>query len=135
MLFEGNRFKEAADGQTKIDDIPAQVMETLLHFVYKDHVAAHTDINVDLLKAADYYDIQGLVAICTSYFQNNLTVENALEIMTAAALTNSKPLLAAAIKFAMKHRGFLNKTSGWDEVKKNYPEITSQVLDEILFNP
>ena len=76
-----------------------------------------------------------LVAICTSYFQNNLTVENALEIMTAAALTNSKPLLAAAIKFAMKHRGFLNKTSGWDEVKKNYPEITSQVLDEILFNP
>ena len=51
----------------------------------------------------------------------NLTLENALELMVAAYLTDQNSLLEASFRFVWENKGKLVKTDSWAEMVSNYP--------------
>merc|ERR1711974_123571 len=94
------------------------------------------NVDVDLLIAADRYNVKKLVAICVNHFKYNLSVNNAMEVLTASYLVDgnyAKDLFEAASKFARNLKGDLVKTEKYEELKKSYPDIILKVMDVITF--
>ena len=69
------------------------------------------------MRAADKYNISALYKFCVCYFKNNLTEENALEVMNSAYLKNEHELFEKACKFVFKNRPFGEKV--WQDMIKN----------------
>ena len=64
-------------------DISPTTMESLLFFIYHDNLD-ESKISGDLMMAADKYNISALYKFCVYYFKNNLTEENAEDVMKLA---------------------------------------------------
>ena len=63
-MFTNVNMIEAKSGEVEIDDIEADVMETMLHFLYNEEIKDTKLINTSLLLAADKYNIVRLMKIC-----------------------------------------------------------------------
>ena len=72
------------------NDISSDVMEQLLYYLYHDKVGDIKKINPDILVAADKYMVSGLLDECAKYFKSNLSVQNALDVLVTAEITNQK---------------------------------------------
>ena len=73
-------------------DINSETMEKFLFYVYHGKVKDIQLINTDLLRAADKYDLIGHLEVCTKHLESNLTLENGLDVLVSAELTNQKAL-------------------------------------------
>ena len=65
----------------------------------------------------------------------NLTVENAVAVMTTAYSTNQKELFRGASKFLLKNQldGQTFETKAWNEMKENDPAQALKMIEEVLF--
>jgi hypothetical protein len=66
----------------------------------------------------------------------NLTEDNAVDIMAASYEINQKVLFHAASKFLFKLRlaGKTFETKAWDELKTKNPTIALKMMDEAMFH-
>ena len=91
-------------------------------------------IDIDLLKAADKYLIEDLLAICVKHLglESNLTLDNALDIMMIAYQTNQTSLFETATNFVMKNKGKLIKTDSWKKLSREHPDLIVKAFENIL---
>ena len=122
---------EEKTGQIEVIDITAEVMEDLLFFLYHDYVDKKK-IDCHLLKAADKYNIRGLIRFCSEHLSNSLTLDNALDVMVIAYQTDQNDLLDAAFKFVLKNKGKLVKTDTWKEMVKTYPDLIGKAFSQSM---
>ena len=73
-MLNNSDMVEAKSGEIKVPDISPTTMESLLFFIYHDNIFA-------------------LYKFCVYYFKNNLTEENAEDVMKLAYLKNEHELL------------------------------------------
>jgi hypothetical protein len=93
---------ESKNGEVKIDDVKAEVMETVINFIYHDAVQDEMKINSELLLVADKYNILGLIDVCAVYLEANLYLENGFDVMISAYLSNkSKITFCRGFKFRL----------------------------------
>jgi hypothetical protein len=84
---------EAQANEVKIDSIEPEIFEHLLRFIYGAKLPENLyDIAVDLFKAAHYYEIQNLKAICEEKIEEELSSENAIEFYELAYVYDMKEL-------------------------------------------
>ena len=114
------------------DDISSDTMDQLLYYLYHEQFKDVKMINPNLLIAADKYNVCGLLDECSMYFEANLSLQNALDVLVAAELTNQKDLFEAASRFVGKNIGSLNKSSAYEEILKNNPTIIANVFSKML---
>jgi hypothetical protein len=88
--------------------------------------------NTDLLRAADKYEVIGVMDMCAKYLESNLSLENALDILTAAELTNQKALFDSAAKFVRKNQGKFNKTGAYKQMLEIDPKFIANVMSKIF---
>ena len=60
------------------------ITETLIYFLYNEDIQDKTLVNLNLLYAADKYNVPRLVEICAAYLKLSLYVFNVLDILVAA---------------------------------------------------
>ena len=96
---------EANTGVVEIDDFEAEVIETMIDFVYNEEIQEKKKITTDLLHAADKYNLTDLVEFCINHFMSNFTVESVLDIILVAHHINQKELLDSAMDFFIKTKG------------------------------
>ena len=77
-------------------DFNSETMEQILFYFYHGKVQDTKMINTDLLRAADKYETIGLIDMCAKYLESNLSLENALDVLVTAELTNRKGLFGRA---------------------------------------
>ena len=123
---------EARSGEVKIDDFKAVTVETMVYFMYNDNVLDEKMINPDLLRLAEKYNIKSLLEFCAKHLEENLSLENALDILVTSHRTNQKSLFDATINFVCENRGHLVKTDSWKELMKTNQELASDVLISML---
>ena len=82
---------ESKSNFVKIEDVPIRAMASLLRYIYTDLVLYVADSKyLDLMKAADKYQILDLKAVCEyKILEDELTVENAFEVLAAADQSNT----------------------------------------------
>ena len=131
-MFSHLKTTEAQSGEVKIDDIQANTMKTLLDFLYNGEVQESKMINTALLRAAHKYNIHELLEYCTEYLKQNVSVENATDVLVSAHLADQKDLFDIVSKFAFENHGKLVNTTSWEEFKKNNPTMTIDIMSSVL---
>ena len=95
-------MENCSSGDKKIritnDVTTVQTMETFQKILVQKSVEPQ-EITVDLMKFANFYDIQGLVKFCGEHLGSKINKENALEIALAADLVNDEELFKKAAHF------------------------------------
>ena len=125
---------EARSGKVKIDDFKANTVKTMVYYMYNERVSSSRlhEINVDLLRLADKYNVTSLVDFCVHHLEENLSLENALDVLVASHLTNQKSLFDATSNFVYANKENLVKTESWKEIMEANPKLASDVFMTIL---
>jgi len=133
-MIVNNNSLEAVTGEIEVTDTAATVLEAVLHFIYNNTVE-RAQISTALLVAAEKYMVRDLVKICVDFLAENITDENAVDIMTTAYTTNQKELFRVASRFLFKHQleGRTFETKAWIEIKEKNPSQALEMMDEALF--
>ena len=84
------------------------------------------EITVDLMKFANFYDIQPLVKFCGEHLGSKINKENVFEIALAADLVNDKGLLKEAAQFLTLNPGDYKKN-----FLKNNPECVVKLFQSL----
>ena len=98
-MFLNNSMVEANSGEIKIDDFEAEVIETMIYFIYNDEIQDKKKITADLLRAAEKYNLVDLVELCVIHLKSSLSLDSVLDVLVVAHLTNQKELFDAASDF------------------------------------
>lgn len=137
-MLSNTNMVEASSGEIKIVEYSANVMESLLYFLYFDEenlMAQENKITIDLLVAADYYNIADLIAICVNHLKGNLSEGNVVEIMTKSYKINQKDLFEEAQNFVRhcKNNGKVLAMNALDEMKEINPDLAFEMLTKVVF--
>ena len=124
--------KQAAVMEINENDFNSETMEQVLFYFYHGNVQNNEMINTDLLRAADKYEVVGLMDICAKYLESNLSLENALDVLVAAELTNQKALFESAAKFVKEKPGKKKKTGAYKEMAEKDTKIIAIVMTKML---
>ena len=90
--------------------------------------------NGALLRAADKFNNVELIEYCTEYLKRNLSVENVMDILVSAKLTNQKELFDIASLFALENRGKLApKSEYWKDLEKTNPKLIDDTMMSAMF--
>lgn len=103
--------KQAEVMEINENDFNSETMEQVLFYFYHGNVQDTKMINTNLLRAADKYEVVGLMDMCARYLESNLSLENALDVLVTSELTNQKGLFDCAAKFVRENKGKMNKTA------------------------
>merc|ERR1719369_2319195 len=109
---------ESESGEVKIKDVKAETLETMIYFIYHDKVLDEKMINADLLILADRYNIQPLKASCVEYLSQNLSLENAVDVLVSAHLTNQETLFNMAKNFVWDNKKIQSSSTAGKNCRK-----------------
>ena len=116
----------------EIVDFKAKTVAKMVYFMYHDNLINKENMDSDLLILAEKYNIRGLMNYCVKYFEENLSLENALDVLVSSHLTNQKRLFDAATKFAYENKGLLVKTESWKELLETNPKLANKIAMTML---
>lgn len=88
-----NDLKENRRGKIKVIDVSPNVMEELIRFMYCNEADTRWEIAVDLILAADKYQVTGLMDLCCQEITAIMNAENVLEWVTIASVLNDGTLM------------------------------------------
>ena len=116
----------------EIVDFKAKTVAKMVYFMYHDNLINKENVDSDLLILAEKYNIRGLMNYCVKYLEENLSLENALDVLVSSQLTNQKGLFDAATKFAIDNKGLLVKTESWKELLETNPKLANKIAMTML---
>lgn len=130
MLSNGE-WKEAKEGIIKIKDITFDAIYELVRYLYCDEVPKLSEMTLDLLIAADKYDITGLKEICLRHLTSQISMENFVEIFIHCDHLNISELKKSVIDFIVKNRREMVGSDKWDTLKL-YPDLVIEIVEAFM---
>ena len=124
--------KQAEVMEINENDFNSDTMEQVFFYFYHGSVQDTKMINTDLLRAADKYEAIGLMDMCANYLESNLSLENALDVLVTAELTNQKALFDSAAKFVWKKQGKTKKNGAYNEMLEKDPKFIAIVMSKMF---
>ena len=129
-------MKEAQENKVTVDDIDGDTLEEMLIFMYSGKVKNLQEKAIDLLAAADKYQLKDLKQRCEESLSINLKVDNVLDVLVTAYLHNASSLQSLAMKFIAENAKEVSAQKGWREklfqLQKMYPELIVDVIDVLM---
>jgi kelch-like protein 10 len=125
-LFSGKWKNGSGDGKISIPGVSAEIMETLIGYIYTKDVTV-TQSNVELLlPAADQFGIIGVTKRCCEVLRSNICAENCIGIRQFALWNNQRHLVEFAQSYILSH---IDKVSNESQ---EFLEIESDLLFQFL---
>ena len=131
------RNKTLTEKQAKVmeiseNDFNSETMEQVLFYFYHGNVQDIKMINTDLLRAADKFEVIGLLEVCAKYLDSNLCSKNALDVLVSAELTNQKALFDSAARYARYcNEGKMDKNGAFSEMLEKDPKVIAIVMSKM----
>lgn len=101
MFNSGYREKEASS--VEIPNIPWNVFEAMMRYIYTGHVEVTPDIANELLQASDQYLLEGLKRQCEMSLAQHLTVQNVVGMFEASEAFSAPQLGMRCVLFTLEH--------------------------------
>ncbi len=95
-------FVKYPNSLMELEDLEFEVAEQMINFIYDEEVGDMTKYAKPLLEVADELKIETLKVYCEKYLFENLTVENAIEILKLSAKCHAEELKKECIDFIQK---------------------------------
>ncbi|KAF3646488.1 hypothetical protein T459_18505 [Capsicum annuum] len=100
MFDGGYRERDAKD--IVIPNIPWNVFELMMRYIYTGSVDVNMDVAQDLLRAADQYLLEGLKRLCEYAIAQDISVENVSMMFELSEAFNAVSLRNACILFILE---------------------------------
>ena len=125
-------MKEAQENKVTVDDIDGDTLEEMFIFMYSGKVKNLQEKAIDLLAAADKYQLKDLKQRCEESLSLNLKVEDVLDVLVTAYLHNASSLQSLAMKFIGENAKKVSAQKEWREKMLMYPQMMADVMDVII---
>lgn len=110
-----------------INDLPFEVVQELITFMYSGKVDM---VSLELLAAAERYEIKGLKRICSGSIIKKLSVSTAIDTLITAHVNKCTELEAAAVKFVANHWKNVRREDTFGHLQ-NWPQILIKIIDTL----
>ena len=134
IMIRNKSLNEKPTGVMEIheNDFNSETMEQVLFYIYHGNVQDIKRINTNLLRAADKFEVIGLLEVCAKYLDSNLCPKNALDVLVSAELTNQKALFdSAAIFVRFCTAGKMDKNGAFSEMLEKDPKVIAIVMSKM----
>ena len=122
-MFE-HEMAEKINNIVNITDINHRVFEEVLRYIYTGKISSLTDeMAIELLVAADKYELDRLKIICAVFIGKNMTKDNVTNILIVGDAHSSTLLKTQAIEFINAHIKDVKDTNGYESMRKSHPHL------------
>ncbi|XP_055950860.1 uncharacterized protein LOC129984941 [Argiope bruennichi] len=130
-----SQMKENRENKVSITDISPNVLKNMLIYIYTGKTGElSVQSAVDLLFAADKYELLDLKKVCCFHLKSHLSVENVLNTLVLGYLHDAD-LKAFAMDFICNYcEEFqtLEKTAEWKNLRQKRPDLVMDVLTSLV---
>jgi hypothetical protein len=130
-MLHGPLAKAAPFNITVPDYIAPDALQLLLRFLYTDAELPTTmpcQDALQLLHAADYYNVPRLTTLCDLHLRRGFAIDNVLKTLTFAHEHSLTDLRAAALRFVAEHSAQLMHAPHWAAMSLSHPELVVAAL-------
>ena len=96
MLY-GN-MKESSQKEIELPNIDSSTLKMLFHFIYTGHVITSFTKCFDLLLAADFFGVAGLITVCSRIIESDLRIDDLGDVAAFAMKHQFNSLLATCMQ-------------------------------------
>uniref|UniRef100_A0A6V7HZT4 BTB domain-containing protein n=1 Tax=Bracon brevicornis TaxID=1563983 RepID=A0A6V7HZT4_9HYME len=125
-MFENESMLESQTGEVEIKDLSSAVLKEMLLYMYTDEIEDRS-VAMELLAAAQKYQMEGLKAKCSVIIMEDLKPENAAHSLYFANLYGPPGLREYIIDFVKGHEFEVQQSKGFKELEINHPELLLEI--------
>jgi len=122
---------ESKNHRVVIADIDSDVMQELMYYMYSGRSPNLQHMALDLLAAADRFQLPGLKDMADQVLRSGLMVDTVCRNLVFADMHSARELKADAIKFVAQNSTQVIQTEGWAEMVKQHPGLVTEVVSAI----
>lgn len=126
------QMKESSTGIIEMFDFPYEVISSLIEFIYTNNCRKITNLEMTL-RAADFYEMDGLKQLCASELFRQINFVNALDILIILDRYNEQDVkgFVVAFIFALKTEIFREEGTRL-EFERSNPELAAELYKQIF---
>ena len=115
--WQEQNTSESCD-KVELTDVPGNVMEVMLSYMYTGEVAAIEEVATSVLPFAEEYGLEGLRKMCEQSLAESLTSDNAVELLITANAHNALDLKKVSMDYISSNVVSVRKSEGWRKLKE-----------------
>ena len=133
-ILEERWKKEGDGGRIEMLDVPVDIMDAILTYIYTGKVNDIDKTAYDLLPKANEYQLEGLKATCEEALIKALTSQTVVDILLMADRHNARNLRESCMLFIAKNITDVKKSSAWmeDKLKNTNKDLLTEVLEHVV---
>jgi hypothetical protein len=135
-MFDTNQCTEKITGTVLVDDINAKTMNTLLKYMYRTKITDEEAMDLNLIVAADKYNIVDLVLKCEKIVLLTMSMKNIMDILAVTKLLPTPYLFEKARTFFSEQMGLGKTEKGqkWLKLRTQNPTLGCEILESCINN-
>uniref|UniRef100_A0A1I7WRI3 Very long-chain specific acyl-CoA dehydrogenase, mitochondrial n=1 Tax=Heterorhabditis bacteriophora TaxID=37862 RepID=A0A1I7WRI3_HETBA len=123
--------EEAQGSRVVVEDIDYDVMHELLLYLYSGRSPNIQQMGLDLLAAADRFQLPGLKEMADQVLRSSLLVDTACRYLVFADMYNSPELKNEAVKFIAQNITSIIQTDSWQELTRDHGCLVTEIVAHI----
>ena len=129
---------DSREDHFEISDFNISTVETFHKFLYEGVKSSelgyikNENLNIDLMKFADKYDIQSLYRLCHYAVQDSLDQENFFDVLTMAHLKSDEEFFKTILEF-VENNPETSKTGEWRDYMTENPDVYQNLVQTQKF--
>lgn len=131
-MFAQESSCEVISNEVKITDIDPDTLDKVLNFVYTDKLQDLDGLAMNLIYAAEKYNLQNLKILAIHRAIQQINVVNVSQALILGDRVHSKILKEAAMDFILRNIQRVRSSEGWNELTEHFGKLVDEVLGELL---
>lgn len=124
-----HNMEENQLGKVVIKDLDADIVHSMLRYMYSGTAPNLNGQEARLLVAAQKYDLNELKQLCEARLSEKITISNALDLVLLADLHNASTLREQALAFIVTNGEEIVRKPGWRKVLKAHPDVVADLFE------
>jgi hypothetical protein len=123
---------ESLNNEVTVNGMGYHVMQALVAFLYTGRVKCGVH-SMDLMRAADYYQVQELMSICEKSLALEVNENNAVTLLMGSDPVGSSVLHKVASKFIAKNKEKVFRTKEWKKMLRESHQLVQTVMSHMVY--
>ncbi|CAI5441665.1 unnamed protein product [Caenorhabditis angaria] len=123
--------EESQTGRVILRDIDYDVMYDLLYYMYTGKCPTMQPNTLEILAAADRFQLPGLKDMADVSLRNSLTVDSVCRHLVYADMYTALELRKEAIKFIVYNANAVTQTDGFRLMSKDHPALMTEIFQSL----
>ena len=131
-MFQAN-MKEKETRTVSVEEIAPEVLGEMLKFIYTGTLSSNNQLSyVDLLGAAEQYQLELLKKVCEKKLCGTITIQNCLEYLGLGDLYPTPELKTCALQFIAKNMATIVKTEEYKKFLQNNADLALKITEAMI---